>query len=89
MILSVEDIKRMQEVDVETVDKNELTDLNDIIIDTSKAVSAKLSQFAAQTNNLFLNKVGEYVVKVSYAPTDLTINDKLKGYLERMAEISF
>ncbi len=89
MHLTKGDLERMQAVDIETVNPEDLTDLNDIIIDTSKSVPEKLRQFAEQTDNLFVNRVGKYVVKVSYADTDVTINDKMKKYIARLAEINY
>lgn len=89
MYLTMEDLERMKAVDIETVDRESLTDLNDIVIDTKKSVAAKLSQFASQTDNLFVNKVGDYVVKVTYMDTKFTVNDKMKNHIARLAEINY
>lgn len=89
MYLTIEDLQRMSNVDIETVEPETLTDLNNITIDTKKSTSEKLSQFASQTNNIFINKVGDYIVKVSYAKTNMTINDKMKNYISRLAEVNY
>lgn len=89
MYLTIEDLQKMRAVDIETVEPESLTDLNDIVIDTGKSVISKLNQFASQTDNLFVNRVGEYIVKVSYADTKLTINDKMKNYISRLAEVNY
>lgn len=89
MIWTAQNIKEMQDIDIMKVDKEELTDLNDIVIDTRKPVPQKLREFASQTKNLFAYRVDDYVVKVSYAETELTVNDKLKNYITRLAEINY
>ncbi|MFP3155433.1 hypothetical protein LQZ18_13595 [Lachnospiraceae bacterium ZAX-1] len=89
MELTEKILEQMQSVPIMEVDIGTLTDLNDIHIDTARPVHQKLVQFADQTDNLFLNRVGDYVVKVSYADTDQTINDKMKGYLKRLAEVKY
>ena len=61
--LTLEDLKRMQEVDVRTVNIEDLTDLRDIQIDTKLPVEEKLRLFAEQTNNLYIHRIGDYVVK--------------------------
>lgn len=89
MYLTQDDLQRMMDVDIKTVELETLTDLNNITIDTKKSVTEKLSQLASQTDNLFVNRVGEYIVKVSYAKTNMTINDKFKNYISRLAEVNY
>ncbi|MDR2888398.1 MAG: hypothetical protein LBV33_00970 [Lachnospiraceae bacterium] len=89
MVLTKEKIESMKAVDILTVDPAELTDLNEVVIDTRKNVTDRISQYASQTNNLFINRVGDYVVKVSYANTGVTVNDKLKKHITKLAEIYY
>lgn len=85
--LTLEDLKRMQDVDVRTVDIEELTDLRDIQIDTKLPVEEKLRLFAEQTNNLYVHRIGDYVVKVRFEEEGPSIDDKMKEYLRHLAEI--
>ena len=82
-----EELDAMEAVDVRTVDINTLTDIRDIKIDTRLPVERKLSLFAEQTNNLFLHRIGDYVVKVSFQKEGPTIDDKMEEYLRHLAEI--
>ena len=61
-----EELDAMETVDVRTVDINTLTDIRDIKIDTKLPVEKKLALFAKQTNNLFVHRIGDYVVKVRF-----------------------
>jgi len=86
MELNKETLERMAEVDVRTVDISELTDLRDIRIDTSQPVEKKLAAFAGQTNNIYVNRIGDYVVKVKFQESGATIDDKMAEYLRRLSE---
>lgn len=77
----------MEEIDVRTVDINTLTDIRDIKIDTKLPVEKKLALFAEQTNNLFIHRIGDYVVKVRFQTEGPTIDDKMEEYLRHLAEI--
>lgn len=85
--ITSETLDAMETVDVRTVDINTLTDIRDIKIDTKLPVEKKLALFAAQTNNLFIHRIGEYVVKVRFQKEGPTIDDKMEEYLRHLAEI--
>ena len=74
-------------VDIRTVDISDLSDLRDIKIDTSLPEEKKLYWFARQTKNVYINRVGDYVVKVRFQQEGATIDDKMEEYLRRLSEI--
>ena len=82
-----EELDAMETVDVRTVDINTLTDIRDIKIDTKLPVEKKLALFVKQTNNLFVHRIGDYVVKVRFQKEGPTIDDKMEEYLRHLAEI--
>ncbi len=82
-----EELDAMEMVDVRTVDIDTLTDIRDIKIDTKLPVEKKLALFAEQTNNLFIHRIGNYVVKVRFQKEGPTIDDKMEEYLRHLAEI--
>ncbi len=79
------ELDAMAAVDVRTVDINTLTDIRDIKIDTNLPVEEKLASFAAQTNNIYVHRVGDYVVKVSFQKEGPGIDDKMEEYLRHLA----
>lgn len=87
MELTRERLAEMAAVDIRTVDINTLTDLRDIEIDTKAPVKKKLAAFAEQTNNVYINRVGNFVVKVSFQESGPTINDKMEEYIRRLCEV--
>ena len=87
MSLTKDMLAEMAAVDIRTVDISELSDLRDIEIDTSLPVEKKLALFARQTKNVYINRVGDYVVKVRFQQEGATIDDKMEEYLRRLSEI--
>ena len=88
-MITPEELQRMKETDIREVSREELTNLWDITIDMTLNPQERVRQFAEQTNNLYIHKMGEYVVKVSYADTDQNVNDVLERYMANVAEIIF
>lgn len=82
-----EELEAMASVDVRTVDINTLTDLRDIHIDTKLPVEQKLASFAKQTKNIYVHRIGDYVVKVQFQKEGPDIDDKMEEYLRHLAEI--
>lgn len=87
MGISAEKLEEMAAVDVRTVDISTLTDLRDVRIDTKAPVSKKLAAFAEQTNNVYVNRIGDYVVKVRYQKSGPTIDEKMEEYIRRLSEV--
>lgn len=87
MELTRERLQEMAAVDIRSVDINSLTDLRDIVVDTKKPVLQKLASFAAQTNNVYVHRIGDYIVKVRFQKEGPTIDDKMEEYLRRLAQI--
>lgn len=85
--LSKEELEKMAAVDVRTVDINTLTDLREIKIDAKLPVEAKLASFAEQTNNVYVHRVGDYVVKVSFQEDGAGIDERMEEYIRYLAEI--
>lgn len=72
--------------DVRTVDINTLTDIRDIIIDTKLPVKERLASFARQTNNLYVYRMGDYVIKVKFQKEGPGIDEKFEVFLRHLAE---
>jgi len=87
MDMTIEELERMGAVDILAVNIEDLTDIRDIRIDAGQSVPDKMRQYAAQAGNVFFNRHGDYIVKVSYADTDATVNDKMKKHVSGLAEI--
>lgn len=87
MGLTKEKLAEMAAVDIQAVDISMLTDLREIEIDTSLPVEKKLDAFAEQTNNIYVNRIGEYIVKVRFQENGAGIDDKMAEYLQRLSKV--
>lgn len=61
--------------------------MRDIEIDTKLPVEEKLRLFAEQTNNLYIHRIDDYVIKVRFQEEGTSIDDKMEEYLRHLAEI--
>lgn len=87
MELTRERLDEMAAVDIRTVDINTLTDLRDIEIDSSKPVPQKIKAWVEQTNNIYIHRMGDYVVKVRYQEEGPSLNDKMEEYIRHLSRI--
>lgn len=61
-----------------------LVDIRDIRIDRSMSVEDRMKSYVEQIKNPYMFKVGNTVVRVSYANTQATINDNFVNLLASM-----
>lgn len=61
-----------------------LVDIRDVKIDRSKPVEERMKSYVEQIKNPYLFKVGNIIVRVSYANTQATINDNFVNLLASM-----
>ena len=66
MEISNEKLAEMAALNIKEADISLLSDLKDIKIDESAPVKEKINSFAEQTGNIYVNRIGDYIVKVSY-----------------------
>ena len=66
MNLSIEELKRMQNIDIMELKREELANIQDIVIDTTKSVQKRIQSFLEQTGNPFAMNVGEYILQIGF-----------------------
>ena len=87
MHLSEEELQKMEQADIRSAVRDEMTDISGIEIDVNKSVSDRVEDYVEKTGNPFLVRVGNYVVKIGYSDCTETLNDRMKQYIRKMAEI--
>jgi hypothetical protein len=75
------ELKAMANIDVSTVNKQELVDIKDVHIEKHQSKEEKIKSFIDQVKNPYCYKCGNVVVKVSYDKNKLTMQEKMKHYL--------
>lgn len=78
------DFEQMRNVDVRTVERESLADISKIHIDTRMPREQRLADFVRQIGNPYCYRCGKVVVKVSFAETDATLEDRLEHYLKTL-----
>ena len=79
----------MRDVDIMQADRDALVDIRDIHIDSEKSVETKIKEYMEQVRNPFLVKYGDYVIKLSYADTEKSMDDRMREYVAKMAKIKY
>lgn len=66
-----------------------LTDISDIEIDMEKSVSDRIEDYIQKTGSPLLVRVGEFTVEIGYSDCTDTLNDRMKQYIKKAAEIKY
>lgn len=75
------DIGRMRDVDPAAVDRSALKDIRDVHVDTELPKKERILDFIRQIGNPYCYRCGDYVVKVGFADTDVTLEDRMLSYI--------
>ncbi len=89
MYLSKEELQKMEQADIREAAWEELVDISGIEVDMKKPVPARVEEYVQKVGNPFLVRVGEYVVKIGYSDQAGTLNDRMKQYIKKIAEIKY
>lgn len=86
---SIEDWQKMQQIDIKSVNPEEVVDISQIEIDRRQPVARRVKNYVETVQNPFLVKVGDYIVKLGYSDGRETLNDRMKQYILKMAKEKF
>ena len=64
------------------IDKSTLVDIRDITIDTTLPLAEKMASFIQQIKNPYVFRYKDKVVKISFADTEVTFEERIKDYFE-------
>ncbi len=88
MDLSLEELKRLQQLPITELKREDLIDMEDVVIEPKKSVEGRLLSFMEQAKNPFAQKVGEYIVQVGFMEeTDDLIDDRMILLAKRKTQI--
>lgn len=78
------DLDALKKVDLNTVDRETLKDIRDVKIDMSLPREERIMDFINQIGNPYCYRCGKVVVKVSFADTDVTLEERIEQYLKTL-----
>lgn len=70
----------IQRPDIRTVDRSNLVDISSVKIDPKLPKQERIKSFISQIGNPYCYLDGSVVVGISYADTDISLEDRLKSY---------
>jgi len=74
-------LESLRDTDVRTIDPTLLVDIRDVKVNTSLPREDRLLDYLSQIKNPYCFRHGKTVVKVSFADTEATLEDRLEKYL--------
>jgi len=84
MSITLEQLQEMKNIDVRSVDRETLTDINDIKINPNKPVEEKMADYINQIKNPYCFKCDDYVIKLEFAKTQRSIEDCFCEYISSL-----
>ena len=89
MNLSGDEWKKMSSSDIMALDRTQLVNAEDIVIDTNQCVDVRIKSYLQQTGNPFAWTVGEYILQIGFQEdTDELIDDRILLLAKRRAQIT-
>lgn len=74
-------IINMKNIDLNTVDRDELVDIRDVKVNPALPKRERAIDFIRQIGNPYCYKHGKYVVKVGFSDTEVSLEERLAGYI--------
>lgn len=74
------DFEAMRSIDIRTVDPATLVDIRDTKVDADKPLPERMMDFVRQVRNPYCFRCGDTIVKVSYADTTVTMEERMEGF---------
>ncbi len=79
--MDISTLDTMRSVDIRTVDPETLRDIRDVKVNTELSKQDRLMDFIRQIGNPYCYRHGEYVVKVSYTDTEVSLEERMLAYI--------
>lgn len=73
-------LEEMKNVDVRTVDRESLVDINTIVIDESLSKEERAAEFLRQIRNPYCFRVGKVVVKNVYSDDGVSLEERFEQF---------
>lgn len=88
MLPTIEQLQQMRKKNIMELDRTQLANAEDIVIDTGQSVEKRVRSFMEQTKNPFAQNVGEYILQTGFMEeTGQSIDDRMILLAKRKTEI--
>ncbi len=79
------DLENLKNIDIITVKAENLVDIRDVEIDETLSKEERIYDYIRQIHNPYCYKYKDYIIKVSFADTSETLNDRLQEFILKIA----
>lgn len=79
-------VTELKNIEIETVNPDMLADIQDVKINTNLNREERIKQFIEQIKNPYCFKCGKTIIKISFADTEKTIENRMQEYLKSLLE---
>ena len=88
MVVTVEELQRLEDVDPRDLKREDLDCAGEVTYDKRKPADLRMLEFLEKTKNPYAEKVGDYILVVTYSKTSTeTLEDKMIQLAQRMTRI--
>lgn len=88
MVVTIEELQRMEDMDIRELKREELDNAGDMVFDRTKSANQRMADFLEKTKNPYAENVGDYILAVTYSKTSgETLEDKMIQLAKRMTRI--
>ena len=82
-----EELKRMSQIDVKSVNPDELVDIREVQIDKNLNDEERIKDYIEKIKNPYVYKYGYYIVKLEFDnESGITLNELLEEIAKKIAE---
>ena len=86
--MTMEQLSRLQKIPIMELRREELSDADEVVIDTSKSLNQRVQSFITQMKNPFAQNVGEYILQIGYAEgVQETLDDRMVQLVRKQTTV--
>lgn len=75
----------MKKIDITKVERTDLIDIRDVKINSNQKQEGKVKDFIRQVKNPYCYKYGDYIVKINFEDTEVTLTERLREMIMKAA----
>ncbi|MCD8362513.1 MAG: hypothetical protein LUC98_06065 [Lachnospiraceae bacterium] len=88
MKVTIEELKRLEGMDVRRLRREDLDHAGEIAVDRTKPADRRTADFLEKTKNPYAENVGDYILMVSFSKDEtMTLEDRLVQLARKMTRI--
>ena len=86
--MTMEQLSRLQKIPIMELRREELSDADEVVIDTSKSLNQRVQSFFSQMKNPFAQNVGDYILQIGYAEgVQETLDDRMVQLVRKQTTV--